>query len=327
MAASDPLPPAPTVPLALRPTPLQRLEGPSRRLGLEVWVKRDDLTGAALSGNKVRKLEFLLAEAQAQGADTVLTCGGLQSNHARATALAARQLGMRPLLLLRGQPGGEPDGNLLLDRLAGAELHFCDLQGWAGRDERLKELASQVRRAGGRPYVIPEGGSNARGSLGYVQAGQELRAQQEALGLRLDSVICAVGSGGTLAGLAMAGLDARVLGVAVCDDRPTFRARVEAIAREGAALGLRLPTTGWEVIEGQQGRGYGLSSPEALRRQAAVTRETGLVLDPVYTGKAWLGLEDLAARGELGRSVLFWHTGGIFGLFGRGAELEAALGR
>lgn len=309
-------------PLSLsRPdTPLHRLDRPSARLGLEVWVKRDDLTGAGLSGNKVRKLDYLLAEALAQGADTVLTCGGIQSNHARATAMAARQLGLKPVLLLRGSPPPVSDGNLLLDTILGAEIHWCDAEGYRQRGPLLDELAERVRARGGRPYIVPEGGSNALGSLGYVRAGKELAAQAIAQGVGFDSVICAVGSGGTLAGLAMAGLDAQVLGVAVCDDRAYFRARVEAIGADATALGQRLPATGWDVVEGFQGRGYALTTPAELDIQVRFARETGLILDPVYTGKAWVALEALAARGALGKRVLFWYTGGLFGLFGRGEE-------
>lgn len=317
----------PPLSLSRADTPLQHLAGPSRRLGVEVWIKRDDLTGSGLSGNKVRKLDFLMAHALQQGADTVITCGGIQSNHCRATAVAARQLGLDPVLLLRGQPEGDPDGNLLLDRILGATLHWTDAQGYAHRGARMEALARDLRSRGRRPFVIPEGGSNAVGALGYVRAGRELMAQQAARGLAFDSVVCAVGSGGTLAGLAMAGLEARVLGVAVCDDRATFRARVQAIADEGLSLGLRLPDDGWDVIEGHQGRGYGLSTPDELEIQVRFARETGIFLDPVYTGKAWCAIERLAGTdpARLGSRVLFWHTGGLFGLFGRGAELGPAL--
>jgi len=314
--------------LARADTPLQWLERPSARLGLEIWVKRDDLTGLGLSGNKVRKLDYLLAEALSQGCDTVITTGGIQSNHCRATAVAARQIGMQPVLLLRGEPPAEADGNLLLNQILGAELHWTDDAGYAHRDAHMADLARELSAQGRHPYVIPEGGSNATGALGFVRAGRELGTQAIAQGLRFDSVVCAVGSGGTLAGLALAGMDAEVLGIAVCDDRATFRARVEAIGDEARArYGLRLPSHGWDVIDGFQGRGYALSTPEELRSQVRFTRETGLFLDPVYTGKAWCAVEALAqsAPERLGERVLFWHTGGLFGLFGRGAELRAAL--
>lgn len=305
-------------------TPLQWLERPSRRLGLDIWVKRDDLTGLGLSGNKVRKLDYLLADALAQGADTVITCGGIQSNHCRATAVAARQLGLDPVLLLRGSPTDAPDGNLLLDHVLGAALHWTDPAGYARRDQDMAAIADQLRAQGRVPYVIPEGGSNHLGALGFVRAGRELAAQAMAQDLAFDSIVCAVGSGGTLAGLAMAGLDSEVLGVAVCDDRAYFRDRVQQIAAESPLSGSPLSDR-WDVVEGYQGRGYALSTPQELQTQIAFARETGLFLDPVYTGKAWGAIEHLAATDpeRLGRRVLFWHTGGLFGTFGRPDLVEA----
>ena len=316
-----------------RGTPLRRLARPSARLGVELWVKRDDRTGFGLSGNKVRKLAWLLAEAEAEGATTVLTTGGIQSNHCRATAIAARQLGLRPVLLLRGSPPQPAalDGNLLLDAVLGAEVRWCSDAEYAHRDQLLAEMAAACRAAGERPYVVPEGGSNALGSLGFVEAARELRDQAAAAGVSFDSVWCGVGSGGTLAGLAIGLPDTRVVGVAVCDDRATFRARVQAIAADAAAWGHRLATPGpetWDVRDGHQGRGYALATPSELRTQARFARETGILLDPVYTGKAWCALEHAIAHdpAAVGRRALFWHTGGAFGLFGRGAELAAALG-
>ncbi|MEZ4242111.1 MAG: pyridoxal-phosphate dependent enzyme, partial [Myxococcota bacterium] len=154
--------------LARAPTPLERLERLSAETGLDLWVKRDDLTGLGLSGNKVRKLEFLLADAVRGGADTVITTGGVQSNHARATAVACRRLGLRPVLLLRGEPPAVPDANLLLDQLLGAELHWCTPDEYrTSRNQRMDALAEAARARGERPYVVPEGGSNGLGALGY----------------------------------------------------------------------------------------------------------------------------------------------------------------
>ncbi len=315
------------LPLGRLDTPLEPLPAASARLGVEVWVKRDDLTGLGLSGNKVRKLRHLLAEARALGATCVITCGGIQSNHCRATAVAARIVGLRPVLLLRGTPPRVPDGNLLLDHVLGAEIHWTSPEGYRQRGERMAEIAARLTARGERPHVIPEGGSNARGALGFVDAGRELTAQCAARSLAFDTVVCAVGSGGTVAGLALADLAPRVLGVAVCDDRATFRRRVQEIGLAAERFGLRLPPPGerWEIIEGFVGRGYALSTPDELRGLATVARESGLLLDPVYTGKAWAGLEAMGAAGALGRRTLFWHTGGLFGLFGRGVEVAAAL--
>lgn len=313
--------------LARLPSPLQPLIGPSKRLGAEIWVKRDDLTGLGLSGNKVRKLDYLLADAVAQGADCVITTGGIQSNHCRATAVAARMVGLRPVLLLRGQPPSNGwDGNLLIDGILGAEIHWITPEQYTRRDELMSEHAARLAAAGATPYVISEGGSNAVGALGFVRAGQELAAQATAAGVEFDTVISATGSGGTLAGLAMSGLSAQVLGVAVCDDRGHFRDRVEQIADEAERFDLRLPQTGWDVLDGFVGRGYALSAPEELRSQIALARQTGLLLDPVYTGKAWFALEQILRDQPraLGRRILFWHTGGLFGVFGRGQEYANA---
>jgi len=309
-----------TLSLARRPTPVQRLERMSRELSVELWVKRDDLTGFGLSGNKVRKLEYLLADAQARGADTVITCGGIQSNHARATAVAARQLGLRPVLLLRGEEPEVRDGNLLLDGLLGAEVRWCTQQAYRERRGPLmEEMADDLRAGGARPYVIPEGGSNGLGALGFVAAAEELREQAG----RFDHVVVAVGSGGTLAGLAMGPDIGRLHGVAVCDDRQTFVQIAQRIGAEAAEFGARLPPVGarWDVVEGYQGPGYGIATEGVWRAIAAMAQVEGLLLDPVYTGKAWHALCAEARAGRIGGRVLLWHTGGAFGLFGRGAEL------
>ncbi|MEZ4317260.1 MAG: D-cysteine desulfhydrase family protein [Myxococcota bacterium] len=303
----------PAVSLSRLPTPVHRLDRLSAELGIDLWVKRDDLTGFGLSGNKVRKLDFLFAEAEAAGADTVLTTGGIQSNHCRATAVAARQRGLRPVLLLRGEDPGVPDANLLLDRLLGAEIHWCTPDEYrTSRNERLAELAEGVRREGGRPYVIPEGGSNAVGSQGYVKAAEELGTQTGPF----DHVFVAVGSGGTLAGLAMSGLPGRIHGIAVCDDQATFEARVREIAREAG----RPTPADWGVDDRYKGPAYAVATPAIWSDIRAVARAEGLLLDPCYTGKAMHALCEEARAGRLAGRVLFWHTGGAFALFGRGAE-------
>jgi len=314
------------LPLMGGATPLEPLPGPTRRLGVELWVKRDDLTGMGLSGNKVRKLALLMAEAQSAGATTVITCGGIQSNHCRATAVAARRLGLHPVLLLRGEPpttGAGLDGNLLLDVMLGAEIHWCTPEGYADRDARMAEISAARPE---KSFVIPEGGSNATGALAFALAAEELKHQAEDEGVGFDTVIVPVGSGGTVAGLAMGGLSSRVLGIAVCDSRAHFRERVEALAASaGDRFGTELGSD-WDIDDGHIGRGYGLTTPEELRIQARFTQETGQFLDPCYTGKAWVAVESMLEDNtrSLGRRVLFWHTGGAFGLFGRGAELHAA---
>jgi D-cysteine desulfhydrase len=310
--------------LAQLPTPIEHLPRWSERLGVDVYVKRDDLTGFELSGNKVRKLELLLAEARHRGAEVVLTCGGLQSNHCRATAAACRRLGLHPVLLLRGDPSEEPDSNLLLARLYGSEVHGCTADEYRNeRTERLEALADSWRRRGREAFVIPEGGSNGLGAIAYARAAQELVDQGAP---RFDHVVVAVGSGGTLAGLALGPDIGPLRGVAVCDDRAWFVERVRSIAEEARELGWGpLPPEGerWEIVEGYQGSGYAIADASVWDTIATVARLEGLLLDPVYTGKAMHALACEARAGRWKGRILFWHTGGGFGLFGRGVEVPA----
>lgn len=328
-----PLPPS--LPLARSNTPLEHLDALSDELGVDLWVKRDDLTGSHLSGNKVRKLDFLLADAVAQGATHVITCGGVQSNHARATALAARPLGLTPILLLR-TPTGSPDelpspptGNVLLDRLAGATIVTISPEDYRNaRAERMATLAESLRQQGHRPYVVPEGGSNALGALGYVACAREINAQLGDLG-PADVVVAATGSGGTLAGLALGfedlGAKTRAVGFAVCDDAAYFSAIVDRLAADAQVFGLPvLSKDRYAVNDHYVGHGYARSTPHEIAFLAETLARHGLALDPVYTNKAFMGLLDtlrnapgtLTADGSPPRRVVFVHTGGIFGLFG-----------
>lgn len=324
--------------LAALPTPLLPLTRLGAELGIDLMVKRDDLTGSHLSGNKIRKLDFILADAQRRQATTIITCGGLHSNHCRATALAAAQLGMTSVLLLRTPLGLATDlpsplhGNLLLARMAGARIVTCTAEDYREHRATLMQgLADQLTASGEVPYIVPEGGSNALGALGYVACVQELLGQ---MARPPDAIVVATGSGGTLAGLALgleaAGVPTRVIGVAVCDDAPYFEAIVSYIAAEAHALyGLPELSPGrYSVLEGFQGHGYGLTNEAELAFMLAALRYDGLALDPVYTNKALLGLVEAfkpSAR-EAGEvpSVVFIHTGGIFGLSTFAEELERA---
>ena len=311
------------VELARLPTPLERLPRLSQALGADIWVKRDDLTGLGLSGNKVRKLELLFGDAQRRGADCVLTTGGLQSNHCRATSIAARRLGLQPGVLLRGELPEVPDGNLLLDRLVGAWVRTCTPEQYRDhRDQLLQAWAEELRQAGRRPYVVPEGGSNGIGSMAYVRAAREVQAQAQ----DFDHLVVAVGSGGTVAGLALARLPGVVYGVAVCDDAAYFEGHVRRIASEASEWlehPLREPGDGWEIVEGYQGPAYAVATEQIWETIAMVARTEGLLLDPVYTGKAMHALVSEVRTGRWGGRILFWHTGGAFGLFGRGGELPS----
>jgi D-cysteine desulfhydrase len=327
-------PPIPRVELALAPTPLLKLERLSRDLGVELWVKRDDLTGLLESGNKIRKLEFLLGEALAEGADTLITCGTLQSNCCRAVAAVAARLGLRAVLALKGSPPEELDGNLLLDRLLGAEIRYCSDDEWQRLDEVLGDLAEQVRAAGAHPYVIPESGATVTGALGYLACGREL-AQQVAHGAPpFDTIAITAFSGGSQAGLLMAqqlgGLRAHVVGIPVAWEAPRVRAYVRGVfdaARERYGLDVGAPGE-IGLLDGYQGAGRAAVRDEELQTVVRVARLEGVVLDPVYTAKAFHGLTDAIRRDPraFGRRVCFIHTGGVFSIFPFRRELGRLAG-
>lgn len=321
--------------LAHLPTPLQRPRRLAERLGVDLWVKRDDMSGGAEAGNKVRKLEFLLADAVARGADTVITCGGIQSNHARATALCAASLGLRALLFLRtADPSAEPglEGNVLLDRMVGAEVRLITPAQYSARNALMDEAAAELASAGRVAYVIPEGGSNGLGSLGYVEAMREVRRQLDlglAGGAPFDLIVHACGSGGTAAGVALGaskhGVAPEVRPMAVCEDAATFEAIIKRIMGQSREIDPSLGAPARITVDdGARGPAYAVSDETQRRRMVEVARLSGLVLDPVYTGKAMSGLWDLCERGELsGKRVLFLHTGGLPGLLAQGQAFAA----
>jgi D-cysteine desulfhydrase len=324
----------PRVPLARLPTPLEPSPRVGPALGLELLYKRDDLTGLELSGNKARKLEYLVAGAEADRADTLVTCGGVQSNHCRATAFAAAKRGLRSVLLLRVPDPARPpaaEANTFLDRLAGADVRFLSYEAYGRRTEVLAQVADELRAAGRRPWIIPEGGSSALGSLGYVLAVAELHAQLPVSWRDGPVTIAyAAGSGGTGAGLELGArllgwTGARPLGFAVCNDAAYFRSTIGAIAADARARWPALPELRAEDVEiddGSIGPGYAQATPEGLAQIRHVAREDGVLVDPVYTGKAMLGLARRARAGTLpSRRVVFLHTGGSFGLFPFSAAL------
>jgi len=314
-----------SIPLARVPTPIEKLERLSDALeGPDIYVKRDDLTGIGLTGNKVRKLEFLIRDALDKGCDTLITCGGLQSNHARATAIAAAKLGLRCWLVLRDQSGGDLDGNLFLDRLVGAEVTFVSAEQYSRVVEIMNHLAERLRSEGRKPYLIPEGGSNELGALGYVRATEELCLQLKAAKLRIDHVVTAVGSGGTQAGLLLGkmlyDLSAEIHGINVCETAEYFVNRIYSIierARAAYGIAVTLTPADIHVIDGYVGKGYALSRAEEIDTIRRIAKTEGLILDPVYTAKAMCGLLGEIRKGSFkrGEKVLFWHTGGIFGVF------------
>jgi D-cysteine desulfhydrase len=327
-------PPIPRVELAYAPTPLLKLERLSEELGVELWVKRDDLTGLLETGNKIRKLEFLVGEAFAQSADTLITCGTLQSNCCRAVAAVAARLGLRAVLALKGAPPAELDGNLLLDRLLGAEVRYCTDAEWARIDEVLEDLAARVRARGGTPYVIPESGATVAGALGYVACGQELAQQIRHGAPEFDTIAITAFSGGSQAGLLMAkqlyGLRAEIVSVPIAWEGTRVReyvARIIGEARRRYALAVEVPAE-IRLLDGYQGAGRAEVRDEELDTVVRVARTEGIILDPVYTAKAFAGLLDRLRREPraLGARVCFIHTGGVFSVFPFRQPLSRRLG-
>ncbi len=315
----------PRVPLGFWPTPLEPLRRLGGLLNIDLMVKRDDLTGFAGGGNKVRKLEFLIEDARRQGATTLITTGGVQSNHARMVAASAARFGLRAVLLLRGQEGCAK-GNLLLDRMFGAEVHFIEPEGFFERiDGLMQEHAGRQRARGETPYLIAGGGIGPLGELGYFDAIRETAGQYAAMNRPPpDYLVTAAGSGGTLAGIVLGCSvfwpDTEIIGIAVAQKSETFEQRVADMAAAAARLvDVPFTRTGADirVHTGFVGPGYGIESE--LGNQALVTaaRTEGLILDPIYTAKAFSGLIGLAGDGTIrrGSDVLFIHTGGLPGLF------------
>lgn len=305
--------------LAVLPTPVHRMERLAEALETDatLLVKRDDLTGLALGGNKVRKLAFLAADAIAQGADCLVTGGGPQSNHARTTAAAARRIGVECHLALAGAEPTERDGNLMLDDLFGAHLHFDGVDGYYAIEAAISALASRLRDGGHSPYVIPVGGASTLGVAAYALAVDELRTQLER---DPDWIVVADGSGGTHAGL-LAGLGVgsptRVLGVDV-GTRPDLDARVPELARAAnAELGRAAPNADVIVDHDHIGGGYGVLSDACLVALRTTARTEGLLLDPVYSGKAAAAMITAITDGRIGAAdvVVFWATGGSPALF------------
>ena len=303
------------------PTLIHKLERLSHHLGgPTIFVKRDDQSGLATGGNKVRKLEFLFADALAHGCDHVVTLGGPQSNHVRQTAAAAAQLGLGCTIVLRGKRPSQKLGNLLLDELLGARVH------WSGdrkREEVAADVVTELERVGARPYLIPVGGSNALGAIGYTVAMGEALDQLAAQDLVINAMVVASSSAGTQAGLvlgaALRGFAGRVLGMSIDSPEEELNRHVTDLALASARLtnsGIGSQQLRVEVNANYLGGGYAVVGD--LERDAirTVARTEGLLLDPVYTGRAMGGLIDLIRRGHFSRDeqILFWHTGGTAAL-------------
>jgi L-cysteate sulfo-lyase len=327
----------PRVRFAHLPTPLEPMPNLTRLLGgPQLYVKRDDCTGLATGGNKTRKLEFLLGDALAQGADTLITHGAVQSNHVRQTAAAACKYGLRCAAMLeRRVPGHGPQyettGNVLFDRLFQAELRFVEAD--SDMDEACAGLAAEISARGGKPYYIPGGGSNPVGALGYVDAALELLAQANGMGVRIDCVVHGTGSTGTQSGL-VCGLEGTNSGIdvlGVCVRRPA-PAQIEAVYRNASAtaehVGIKGGIERARVMANDDyvGPGYGIPTAGTIEAIRLAAEHEGLLLDPVYSGKAMAGLIDLCRQRFFTRdqNVVFVHTGGAAALFAYESDFATA---
>jgi len=314
------------VSLCTLPTPLHKLEELSRRMNRDIWIKRDDLTGFAMGGNKARKAEFLMADALQKGSDVILTAGAMQSNHARTIAAAARKVSKECHLFLEGEKPDPPTANVLLDILADAHIHPVHAKG-----ERLSAMdafAEELRKQGRNPYVIPVGGSNEVGSQGYVSGFEELEKQLRSLPPKPTVLVFCSSSGGThagnLVGKAMTDSKVELLGIRN-DDDPRFEESICNIANAlSKKIGIRRVFQRNEVHLNSDyvGEGYGVPSKEGKSAMKEIWQCEGVLLDPVYTAKAMAGLIDLARRGEwVDERVIFLHTGGIPSVFGFSSPL------
>jgi D-cysteine desulfhydrase family pyridoxal phosphate-dependent enzyme len=340
----------PKVPLVHAPTPLQQIERPPAVPGgVDLLIKRDDLTGLAFGGNKGRKLEYIVADAMARGADTIVTWGGIQSNWCLQTAAAAARVGIRAVVVLLQKPGAlaEDDGNVLLDHLCGATVKVVEVDPDRGMleladvDDLVGPAVEEEKTAGRKPYLAPIGGSIVEGSMkepfgamGYADALVELLEQTSARNLRFDTVVHASGSAGTQAGLVAAAKavapHVRIVGISVVSDADTLRGQVRTIAvqlLETLAIDAEIEDDDVIVFDDYLAQGYGVLTSEISRVIAALARSEGVVLDPVYTGKAWLGLLDLMENGFVSddEHAVFIHTGGTAALFPYREQLMAYL--
>ena len=315
-------PKLPRLSLGVFPTPFYKLENISAKYGQNIYIKRDDLCGVALGGNKVRKLEFLLADARNQGCDTVFTTGGAQSNHAMLTAACAARLGMKCILLLKKRGVTDHLGNLVLDDLYGAEVRLIDTDSYDDIYAEMRRLTDELAKEGRKAYSIPCGGSNALGSVGYVTAVRELAVQSLNQNVSLEHIVSATGSGGPTAGLLLGAKlfipGAKVTGMGVDDD--DFDHIVPDLASQAAdILHCTCPRRedDFEMVY-HVGAGYAIPNAEDTPYIQELARMEGILLDPVYTGKAWAGMMKMVeAGGYFGREddICFVHTGGAAALF------------
>lgn len=310
------------------PTRIERLEKFSTIVKEHVYIKRDDQTGTEFSGNKIRKLEYSINEAINNDCDTLITCGGIQSNHARATAAAGIKLGLKSVLVLRSDEKPELEGNYLIDKIMGADVRIISSEDYRERRQEIMEnILKELEAKGRKGYIIPEGASNGIGTFGYLACFKEILEQEKEHGIVFDIIVTAVGSGGTFAGLylgnKLTNSGKKIVGINVCDTAEYFKERVSEILKE---VKTYIPDTEFEIskddmciIDGYVGDGYAVSRTEELDFICDFAEAEGIILDPVYTGKAMRGLYTEIKKGTFkdSKNILFIHTGGLFGLFSK----------
>ncbi len=310
------------------PTRIERLEKFSTIVKEHVYIKRDDQTGTEFSGNKIRKLEYSINEAVNNDCDTLITCGGIQSNHARATAAAGIKLGLKSVLVLRSDEKPELEGNYLIDKIMGADVRIISSEDYRERRQEIMEnILKDLEAKGRKGYIIPEGASNGVGTFGYLACFKEILEQEKEHGIVFDTIVTAVGSGGTFAGLylgnKLTNSGKKIVGINVCDTAEYFKERVSEILEE---VKTYIPDTEFEIskddmciIDGYVGDGYAVSRTEELDFICDFAEAEGIILDPVYTGKAMRGLYTEIKKGTFkdSKNILFIHTGGLFGLFSK----------
>jgi D-cysteine desulfhydrase len=310
----------PALAFTQRPTPLVRLKAPAN---YQLWMKRDDMTGVELSGNKIRKLDFLLQQAISEGADGIITCGGLQSNHCRTAAYLAQKVGLKAILFLRGEPEVPATGNYLLDRLSAAEIIHVSAEEYKQIEHLMQLKVREQNKRGFKYYIIPEGGSNEIGAWGYCQCFCEICDQMAETGITVDAIAVATGSGGTHAGLLLGKImmesSIEIISFNVCDNADYFKKKITVILKKFAEkYNKSIPCREEDIhiYDGFVGGGYGKISENEVSFIRQFAREEGILLDPVYTAKAFFGLTKQMQSNQFQfRNVIFIHTGGIFGLF------------
>ena len=305
--------------IANLPTRIDKLKQLSVELGTNLFIKRDDFTGTEFSGNKIRKLEYALNEAINEGCDTIITTGAIQSNHCRATAAAAARLGLNCELIIRGDEPSQIEGNLFLDHILGAKVHLIGPE--ESREEKMEEVKEEIEKRSGKPYLIPVGASNAIGSYGYAECFDEILQQEKKLGIVFDAVVTSVGSGGTYAGLwfgnYMNRADKEIYGISVSDSEDEFKEQIIKIlyGMKGMEAEEEYLDKKININDKYIGEGYAKSTDKELKFLIDIARKEGIILDPCYTGKAFLGCIEEIKKGDLKdyKNILFIHTGGLMG--------------